>query len=525
MMFGTRSGRGFRGTIDYTRDQDGRRHKDARILAAEGVDIYYNAEGQLDADSRHLARSFRAQAMMNPDVKKCVKHIWVSYKPEDQLAMVNNAFNLKRHFITLDEAIDNISLQRVNEITDEAMVEDTKRLLKELKYDRTQFLIVRHSEKNNQHVHVILNMVDNDGNRLKDFQDKKRGIKICKQITLDRKYNWGDHKSVSRTVSNNPKENARIEICKKIFDISKKYRTAEELMIEAARQGIDVKYSTKYLTGHITGISFSKDGFLFPALKVDSSLSANKLFPSQRTSIVPLSMLPLQAQKIVKEGGIVKGFNNQILQSAVAPELPLSVQASKTRNEYHKAIQLNEKSGNRTAYMQNIAGLALDPRCGPSRERAEALSPYIIDEQTNQAADVKRLQEIIRIADEQIMQKKSLFQQFFNFLRYLVKESLNLKKLSIIPDKDREIITWSDIRDLNQGSVVGLARSIRASVEQAYNAYQEKKACKPKEAQEASARQQTHVPDHRQTQNSSVKLSRQGAPSDESKLTGIKFKI
>ena len=50
--------------------------------------------------------------------------------------------------------------------------EDTKRLLKQMGYDQTQFLIVRHSEKDNPHVHVILNMVDNKGNRLKDFQEK-----------------------------------------------------------------------------------------------------------------------------------------------------------------------------------------------------------------------------------------------------------------------------------------------------------------------------------------------------------------
>ena len=519
MMFGVKNGGGFGGAIDYDLDLDGRHDKDARILAAEGVDVYYNAEGQLDADSRQLARSFRAQTMMNPDVKKCVKHLWISYKPEDQLAMVNNAYKGKRHFNTLEEAIDTLGQKRVNEVTDKAMVQDTKRFLKGMGYYQTQFLIVRHSEKDNPHVHVILNMVDNEGNRLNDFKEKKRGIEICKQITLDRNYTWGEHKSVSETISHNPKENARAEICKEIFDISKRCNTAEDMKNEAARRNIEVRYSTDYLTGHITGISFSKDDFLFPASKVDSSLSANKLFPSQGTSLVPLSELPLQAQNTVKNGGIVSGFNNQTLRGAMAPELPQSVQESRTRDEYHKAIEDAEKAGSRTAYMQNVAGLALDPKCGPSQKRAEAVSPYIIDEQNNQAVDVQRIHAIVRIADEQARQKKSIFQRFLDFLRNLMKGSMNLKKYSILTEKNQENIHWSDIREGVPGKVVGLASSLRASIEQAYNSYKEEQARKQKEAQS----RQTPAQSQSQTAVPSVKPSRQKESKGERKSIGIKF--
>lgn len=524
MMFGSKSGVGFGGTIDYDRDLDGRHDKDARILAAEGVDVYYNAEGQLDADSRQLARSFRAQAMMNPDVKKCVKHLWISYKPKDQLAMVNNAFKGKRHFNTLDDAIDALGQQRVNEITDEAMVEDTKRLLKQMGYDQTQFLIVRHSEKDNPHVHVILNMVDNEGNRLKDFQEKKRGIEICKQITIDRNYTWGEHKSVSETVSHNPKENVRAEICKEVFDITMMSPiTAEEFKEEAQCRNMEVKFLTDYKTGVITGISFAKDGFLFPAAKVDASLSAKKLFPSQVKSPVPLSALPVESQNIVKAGGIVDGFNNQTLQEARAPELPQSVKESKVRDEYHKAIEQAEKAGSRTAYMQNIAGLALDPKCGPSLERAEAVAPYVTDEQTTQAAgDMQRIHEIIRFADEQARQKKNVFQRFLDFLRNLMKESMNLKKYSILADENHEKILWSDLRGGVSGTVVGLARNVQASIEQAYSTFQEEKARKQKETPEA-VRRQTPAQDQSQTQAPSAKPSRREESQGESQSKGIKF--
>ena len=224
----------------------------------------------------------------------------------------------------------------------------------------------------------------------------------------------------------------------------------------------------------------------------------------------------------MKAGGIVRGFNNQALQGAIAPELPQSVQESKARDEYHKAIEQAEKTGSRTAYMQNIVGLALDPKCGPSEERAEAVSPYITDEQTNQAAEVQRIHEIVRIADEQARQKKSLFQRFFDFLRNLMKESMDFKKYSILTEKNQERIRWSDLREGVPGKVVGLASNLRASVEQAYNSYREEQARKQKEAQETAMRQTT-AQSQSQTAAPSVKPFRQDESQGESKSTGIKF--
>ena len=530
-MFGSRSGRGFAGTIDYDRDLDGRHKKDARILYARGVDVFYNPDGVLDADSRQLARSFRAQAMMNPDVKKCVNHLWISYKPGDLLAMVNNCYTGKRHFISLDDSIVALGEKRINAITNKTMVEDTMRLLKEMKYDNTQFIIVRHSEKDNPHVHVILNMVDNEGARLNDFQEKKRGIEICKQITLDRHYTWGDHKSVSKTVSHNPKENARAEICKEVFDIThadtlENPVTAKEFEVEVKRRDIGIKFLTDFNTGEITGISFAKDGFLFPASRVDASLSTNKLFPSQVKSQVPLCELPIESQNIVKAGGIVKGFNDQILHEAVAPSLPRSVQESMARDKYHLAIEQARKAGSRTAYMQNIAGLALDPNCGPSEDRAEAVSPYITyvtDEVTNQAADLQRIKEIIRIADEQARQKKRLFKRFFEFLRNLMKESLNLKEYSIVTDKGRKEIQWHDLLDGAYGKVVGMAQRIKDDIEKAYNENGER-VRKQKETPTPAPRP-TPTQSSGQTPVPPVKPSRQEEPKVESESKSTSTKI
>ena len=64
-----RKGRSFGGCIRYVTQKD-----DAKIIASEGV---------LLGTAEEMARSFRWQCLLNPDVAKPVGHIALSFKPED----------------------------------------------------------------------------------------------------------------------------------------------------------------------------------------------------------------------------------------------------------------------------------------------------------------------------------------------------------------------------------------------------------------------------------------------------------
>lgn len=484
MMFGQKSRSCFGGVIDYAIDYDGRNDKDVRILMAERVDVFYNEEGSLDADSRQVARSFQLQALMNPNVKKCVKHLWVSYRPEDLLVMINNAFKGKQYYISIENAEKELGKQRINDITDKAMRNDARCLLEKIGYSQTQYLIVRHSEKKNPHFHVVLNMVNNNGVRLNDFQEEKRGAKICRQITINNNYTWGDHKSISRVKKyHKHSDKVRAKICEEIYSISQSIHTAEALQNEARLKNLNVRYLTDYRTGHIVGISFAKDGFRFPAIKVDASLSAKNLFPSQITSKSPLSSLSTTEQDVVKRGGIVPGFNNQTLRPACAPGLPQSVKEYNTRHYYHKAIVNAMSNGNRAAYIMNIVGLALDSRCGIEDERAAAIASYMVDNNDNRSAEIGMVKELIRIANAQDGNQKNMFQRFWDFILNLMKASLNLKKLAIPYEKEHVRLKWSDIHEDTPGKTVGLACKIEEAVAQEYNKYkQNQERMLPKDA-------------------------------------------
>ena len=337
MRIGMSSGSGFGGTLNYDLDKDGRNDKETEILHAEGVDVVVGLDGKLHGDPQHMARSFRMQAEMNPRVEKCVKHMYLSYLPQDIVAMVNNTVPKEMAVDTVQQAVRQLGQEKVDQIVNQAMISDWKAVLKDLGYENTQFLIVRHSEKSNPHSHCVLNMVDNDGRRLKDHGEMRRGVKACREITIEKGYCWGDHKSVSQSKSERPYERERQSMCKDIYGIIKDGTDAVTLQKEAARLGITVKYRTDKQTGFIKGVSFERGGIRFQGGKLDRSLSASRIFPAERQIFWDRGVLMTQAnRRIIDSGGVVPGINNQPVMKPVPPAPP-KYSMSKDLGARHRA--------------------------------------------------------------------------------------------------------------------------------------------------------------------------------------------
>ena len=337
MRIGMSSGSGFGGTLNYDLDKDGRNDKETEILHAEGVDVIVGLDGKLLGDPQHMARSFRMQAEMNPRVEKCVKHMYLSYMPQDIVAMVNNVLPKEMAVDTVQQAVKQFGQEKVDQIVNQAMVFDWKVVLKDLGYENTQFLIVRHSEKSNPHSHCVLNMVDNDGRRLKDHGEMRKGVKACRELTIRRGYCWGEHKSVSQCKPQRPYERERQSMCKDIYRLTKGGTDAWTLQHEAAKLGITVRYKTDPKSGLIRGVSFERGGIRFQGGKLDRSLSASRIFPAERQIFWDRGVLMTQAnRRIIDSGGVVPGINNQPVMKPVPPAPP-KYSMSKDLGARHRA--------------------------------------------------------------------------------------------------------------------------------------------------------------------------------------------
>ena len=371
MRIGMSSGSGFGGTLNYDLDKDGRNDKETEILHAEGVDVIVGLDGKLHGDPQHMARSFRMQAEMNPRVEKCVKHMYLSYLPQDIVAMVNNAVPKEMAVDTVQQAVKQFGQEKVDQIVNQAMVFDWKVVLKDLGYENTQFLIVRHSEKSNPHSHCVLNMVDNEGKRLKDHGEMRKGVKACRELTIRRGYCWGEHKSVSQCKSQRPYEGERQSMCKDIYSIIKDGTDAVTLQKEAARLGITVKYRTDKQTGFIKGVSFERGGVRFQGGKLDRSLSASRIFPAERQIFWDRGVLMTQAnRRIIDSGGVVPGINNQPVMKPVPPAPP-KYSMSKDLGARHRA-EIAKKDSLNTGSLNKDKGQRMTqdepPRQTPRQE-------------------------------------------------------------------------------------------------------------------------------------------------------------
>lgn len=342
MRIGMTSGRGFGGTVRYDLDMDGRNDKETEILHAEGVDVILGLDGRLHGDPDRIAQSFRIQADMNPRVQQCVKHMYISYLPHDIVAMVNNTVFEKDAVYSVQDAIDKFGQEKVNSIVNEAMVNDWQTVLSRLGYENSQYLIVRHSEKNNPHSHCILNMVDNDGNRLKDHKDIKRGIEICRDLTISKGYCWGNHKSVSTCKSERPRERERQSMCRDIYRITKGGTDAWTLKYDAAKVGITVRYRTDLNTGQIKGLSFERNGIRFQGGKLDRSLSASKILPLDSQAVLSNQqrerLMTPEVMKLLKAGGVAPDVNNHNVMQPVPPPIPKYRMSKDKRWEYAQRL-------------------------------------------------------------------------------------------------------------------------------------------------------------------------------------------
>lgn len=108
------------------------------------------------SSEKAITNSFYMQSLMNPNLAKSVGYISLSYPKEDQ-----------------------------SKLTDSFMVQLAKEYMQAMKIKNTQFIVVRHSNTDNPHCHIVFNRVNNDGKSISDKNDRYRYEKIKSIIIIN----------------------------------------------------------------------------------------------------------------------------------------------------------------------------------------------------------------------------------------------------------------------------------------------------------------------------------------------------
>ncbi len=211
--------------------------------------------GVRDYDHSKMAADFTFQATQNPRLKSPVLHIILSWPP--------------------GEKIDN-----------ELMSKIAKDYMQAMNIMETQFAVIKHNDRDHQHVHLVINRVDNNGKTIKDNYIGLKGKKVSQELTLRYGLKVAAKKDISHTHLErlHGYDAQRYEIFKIVHHLLSYCASFEELQRRLSQHEIQILYKYKGQTKEIQGISFCKGELKFKGSDIDRSFSylkLQKLFASQ----------------------------------------------------------------------------------------------------------------------------------------------------------------------------------------------------------------------------------------------------
>lgn len=227
-------GRGFRGAINYVMDK-----KNARLLFAEGVRL---------KDKASVIQSFITQSKLKPKISKPVAHISLDFSAQDK-----------------------------GRLTDKLMMSVAHGYMERMGYKNTQYIIVRHHDTNHPHVHLVINRIDNNGNRISDKNEKLRNTKVCMELT--KKYGLYIASGKENVQVHRLKEpdKTRYEIYHALRSTIPICRNWQELDLKLQKLGINTELRKNGNTEKIQGVRFGKNGYEFNGSKIDRAFSYSKI--------------------------------------------------------------------------------------------------------------------------------------------------------------------------------------------------------------------------------------------------------
>ncbi len=245
------TGHSFYGSVRYVHQDESR----AVILVSEGV---------RDHDYKLMIQDFELQHQLRPSKKQACFHSILSFYPGENPG-------------------------------DKTMAEIAKKYLAEIGITNTQYVITKHTDKAHLHMHVIANMVDNNGNTIKDNWIGYRGKQAAQQLTQEYKLIPAVKKDLALTnlEALNAVEANRYTIYAAITEHLPACRNMEELEARLLKLGIETQYKVKSGTAEKQGVSFKIGEDRFKGSKVDRKFSLGNL---ERTLSVQQRQLPAQRQ-------------------------------------------------------------------------------------------------------------------------------------------------------------------------------------------------------------------------------------
>ena len=235
MMAKITKGCDFGGAVRYvTQDK-----KEAKILDSKGV---------LTTDKQSIIDSFRLQSQLRPDVKVMVGHISLDFSKEN-----------------VDKVDDNL----MRKVADDYM--------RRMHIQNTQYILVRHFDREHPHCHIVFNRIDNNGHLISDKNDRVRSVKICKELTAKYSLHMAQGKDHVHRERLRGADAVKYQIYDALEAVVPRCKNWKELEVALKNRGINMAFTYRGTTTDIQGVTFEKGGLHFNGSKIDRKYSFSKI--------------------------------------------------------------------------------------------------------------------------------------------------------------------------------------------------------------------------------------------------------
>ncbi len=242
------TGKSFGGAVEYVL-----RKEKARLLESDGVDT---------ESIRSIIDDFNFQRKARREIAKVVGHISLSFHRDDAPTL-----------------------------TDDRMRELAAAYMESMGIADTQYIVARHNDTEHPHLHIIYNRVKYDRTLVADKNERRRNVKVCKQLKRRYGLTFSNGKQDIKTERLHGADKVRQEVFDAITRILPKCDRIADLSAKLKRQGIGVQFVHRGNDPKkaVQGITFTKDGLTFKGSQVDRKFSYAGLSKTIRERVETLA--------------------------------------------------------------------------------------------------------------------------------------------------------------------------------------------------------------------------------------------
>jgi hypothetical protein len=248
------TGKSFRGCLNYLHEGRLQQSKALQEIEQEKKQAQVICYNQCFGNKKELIQQFNEVRYLNPKLSKPVLHASLSFAHSDQLS-------------------------------NQDKIEIGKQMAKDFGFENNQYVVIEHSDRQHQHLHIVANRVGYDAKTVSDSNNYKRMANFCR--TMERKHQLEQVLSPRRFLSKEermlPRQDIRQEALKDaIAKFLKQSTTMKEFQNKITAKGYEIELGRGIAFTDAQAVRFKGSQVGYPLLKIEKQLAQNRQMQQEK---------------------------------------------------------------------------------------------------------------------------------------------------------------------------------------------------------------------------------------------------